>query len=226
MPTLNDAKIAQALRRGAGGDGRVARNDGDVDAAIKGAARVVRADYELPLLAHATLEPQNCTADVRADGVDLYVPTQVQQIAQATAAKAAGVDAREGEGAHHVSGRRLRSSARSGLHTRGRRGRPRPSKQPGEAHVDARRRHDARRVPSAGLRSGHRGLRCQGQAHRVETAPHRAVHHARACSRRWSRRWWTRLPSRRLPTTPTTCRTCASTSSSRRSASTSATGAR
>ena len=62
-------------------------------AAIKGAARVVRADYELPLLAHATLEPQNCTADVRDDGVDLYVPTQVQQIAQAAAAKAAGVDA-------------------------------------------------------------------------------------------------------------------------------------
>lgn len=89
---LNDAKIAQTLRKGAADDGRVARNDGDVDAAIKSAARVVRADYELPLLAHATLEPQNCTADVRADGVDIHVPTQVQQIAQAAAAKAAGVD--------------------------------------------------------------------------------------------------------------------------------------
>ena len=88
----NDAKIAQTLRKGAAGAGKVARNDGDVDAAIKGAARVMRADYELPLLAHATLEPQNCTADVRADGVDIYVPTQVQQIAQATAAKAAGLD--------------------------------------------------------------------------------------------------------------------------------------
>jgi isoquinoline 1-oxidoreductase beta subunit len=90
---LNDAKIAQTLRRGAAGEGRVARHDGDAAAAIKGATRVLRADYELPLLAHATLEPQNCTADVRADGVDLYVPTQVPQIAQATAAKAAGVDA-------------------------------------------------------------------------------------------------------------------------------------
>ena len=89
---LNDAKISQTLRRGAAGEGRVARNDGDVDAAIKGAAKVVRADYELPLLAHATLEPQNCTADVRDDGADIYVPTQVQQIAQATAAKAAGLD--------------------------------------------------------------------------------------------------------------------------------------
>jgi isoquinoline 1-oxidoreductase beta subunit len=90
---LNDAKIAQMLRKGAAGEGRVARNDGDAAAAIKGAPRVYRADYELPLLAHATLEPQNCTADVRADGtVDVHVPTQVQQIAQAAAAKAAGVD--------------------------------------------------------------------------------------------------------------------------------------
>jgi isoquinoline 1-oxidoreductase beta subunit len=89
---LTDAKIAQTLRSGAAGAGRVARNDGDAAAAIKSAARVVRADYELPLLAHATLEPQNCTADVRADGADIYVPTQVQQIAQATAAKAAGLE--------------------------------------------------------------------------------------------------------------------------------------
>ena len=66
---LNDAKISQTLRKGAAGAGRVMRNDGDVAAAIKGAAKVVRADYELPLLAHATMEPQNCTADVRADGV-------------------------------------------------------------------------------------------------------------------------------------------------------------
>jgi isoquinoline 1-oxidoreductase subunit beta len=92
---LNDAKIAQILRKGAAGEGRVARHDGDAAAAIKTATRVVRAEYELPLLAHATLEPQNCTADVRADGADIYVPTQVQQIAQAAAAKAAGLDARQ-----------------------------------------------------------------------------------------------------------------------------------
>jgi isoquinoline 1-oxidoreductase beta subunit len=93
--TLNDAKIAQTLRKGAAGAGRVARNDGDAAAAIKSSTRVVRANYELPLLAHATLEPQNCTADVRADGADIYVPTQVQQIAQASAAKAAGLDPKQ-----------------------------------------------------------------------------------------------------------------------------------
>ncbi|HEU4780842.1 MAG TPA: molybdopterin cofactor-binding domain-containing protein, partial [Steroidobacteraceae bacterium] len=92
---LTDAKVSQMLRKGATGSGRVARHDGDAAAAIKSAARVVRADYELPLLAHATLEPQNCTADVRADGADIYVPTQVQQIAQATAAKAAGLELKQ-----------------------------------------------------------------------------------------------------------------------------------
>jgi isoquinoline 1-oxidoreductase subunit beta len=92
---LNDARIGQMLRKGAATEGRVARDDGDVDAAFKSAARVIRAEYELPLLAHATLEPQNCTADVRADSADIYVPTQVQQIAQAAGAKAAGLDPKQ-----------------------------------------------------------------------------------------------------------------------------------
>jgi isoquinoline 1-oxidoreductase subunit beta len=53
---------------------------------------VLRATYRLPLLAHATLEPMNCTADVRADGCDVHVGTQWQDAAQTTAAKAAGLD--------------------------------------------------------------------------------------------------------------------------------------
>jgi isoquinoline 1-oxidoreductase beta subunit len=64
---------------------------GHAAAALKGAARTFSAVYELPLLAHATMEPMNCTADVRADGCDLYVGTQVQQMAQAAAAEAAGL---------------------------------------------------------------------------------------------------------------------------------------
>ena len=67
------------------------RNEGDVAAGLKGAAKTLRAVYELPLLAHATLEPQNCTADVRADGADIHVNTQTQTIAQATVAQVAGL---------------------------------------------------------------------------------------------------------------------------------------
>ena len=81
------AKLRSAARR----EGRSARSEGDVAAAFKGAAKVVRATYELPMLAHATLEPQCCTADVRADGADIHAPTQTQTIAQATAAAAAGL---------------------------------------------------------------------------------------------------------------------------------------
>ena len=92
---LNNAGIFQGLRKAAASAGKVARTEGDADAALAGAARsggrVLRADYELPMLAHATMEPQNATADVKADGCDLYVPTQVQGIAQATAAQAAGL---------------------------------------------------------------------------------------------------------------------------------------
>ena len=87
---LNDAAILHGLQHAAGA-GQSARKDGDVDAAIKSAARVVTAQYQLPLLAHATLEPQNCTADVHAQGCDIYVPTQIQQVAQLAAAGAAGL---------------------------------------------------------------------------------------------------------------------------------------
>jgi len=87
---LNDAAILHGLQHAAGA-GQSARKDGDVDAAIKSAAKVVKAQYQLPLLAHATLEPQNCTADVHAQGCDIYVPTQIQQVAQLAAAGAAGL---------------------------------------------------------------------------------------------------------------------------------------
>jgi isoquinoline 1-oxidoreductase subunit beta len=64
---------------------------GDTVSALKRAEKTLSAVYELPLLAHATMEPMNCTADVRADRCDLYVGTQVQQGAQAAAADAAGL---------------------------------------------------------------------------------------------------------------------------------------
>jgi len=55
------------------------------------AAKTVEAVYELPLLAHATMEPMNCTAHVRADGVDIWAPTQLQTWVQQLGAKIGGV---------------------------------------------------------------------------------------------------------------------------------------
>jgi len=88
---LDNASMKSKLRAAAARPGRSVRSEGDVAAALKGAAKTLRATYELPLLAHATLEPQNCTADVRADGADIHVNTQTQTIAQATVAQVAGL---------------------------------------------------------------------------------------------------------------------------------------
>lgn len=87
----NSGIRAQLVRTAAAGDGLSARADGNAAAALKSAKQHLSAAYYLPLLAHATMEPMNCTADVKADGCDLYVGTQVQQVAQTTAATAAGL---------------------------------------------------------------------------------------------------------------------------------------
>ena len=89
---LDSTAIRAMLEKtAAAGAGLSARNDGNVEGALKSAKQSLSAAYFLPLLAHATMEPMNCTADVKADGCDLYVGTQVQQIAQTTAATAAGL---------------------------------------------------------------------------------------------------------------------------------------
>jgi isoquinoline 1-oxidoreductase beta subunit len=84
------AGLANALATRSG-DAKVARGDGDADAALAAASRKVEAVYELPLLPHATLEPQNCTVVPDGDTLHVYAPTQVQQSAQAAAAAAAGI---------------------------------------------------------------------------------------------------------------------------------------
>jgi isoquinoline 1-oxidoreductase subunit beta len=73
--------------------GAVARNDGDFDAAWAGAARKLEAVYEVPYLAHATMEPMNCVADVRPDGCDVWVSTQTQTFSQEAAMRVTGLPA-------------------------------------------------------------------------------------------------------------------------------------
>ncbi len=64
---------------------------GDAAAGMASAAKKVEAVYEAPFLAHATMEPMNCTAEVRADGCDVWASTQMQTMAQAAAAQASGL---------------------------------------------------------------------------------------------------------------------------------------
>ena len=55
---------------------RVKRQDGDPDAALARATQALEAVYELPFLAHAPMEPMNCTADVRTDSCEVWAPSQ------------------------------------------------------------------------------------------------------------------------------------------------------
>jgi isoquinoline 1-oxidoreductase subunit beta len=84
--------IHASLHEGLGAnDARAGRSDGDVDRALAQAVKRIEADYEVPFLAHATMEPQNCTAHVAADLVEVWAPTQDGETALAIAADAAGV---------------------------------------------------------------------------------------------------------------------------------------
>ncbi|MGB6542189.1 MAG: molybdopterin cofactor-binding domain-containing protein [Xanthobacteraceae bacterium] len=89
---VSSAEIAEFVRGGLEvKEGQIGRADGDVSAGFACAVRRVEADYTVPFLAHATMEPQTCTAHVRPDGVEIWVPTQGAATALATAAVAAGV---------------------------------------------------------------------------------------------------------------------------------------
>lgn len=64
----------------------VAHSAGDVESALKSSDRVIEALYEVPHLAHATMEPMNATAHVREDGVEVWAPTQAPGVIQQVAA--------------------------------------------------------------------------------------------------------------------------------------------
>ena len=89
---LDSAAIAQSLARGIERAGK-AEAAGDFAAAYARAEKRLVADYSLPYLAHAAMEPTNCAAEVGADFVEVWAPTQAQSDAVAAAAKATGVGA-------------------------------------------------------------------------------------------------------------------------------------
>jgi isoquinoline 1-oxidoreductase beta subunit len=88
---LDSQKVSERLRAGFDEPGIVARNDGDVDAALTRAAKHVEATYEVPYLAHACMEPMNCTARVTDQGCEVWCGTQNPQSAQTGAARVLGI---------------------------------------------------------------------------------------------------------------------------------------
>ncbi len=84
---LDDAEIRRRLETASKGRAKVVRREGDPDAAFERATKSIEAVYETPLLAHATMEPQNCTADAREGFCEVWGPVQNQTLALETAAK-------------------------------------------------------------------------------------------------------------------------------------------
>jgi isoquinoline 1-oxidoreductase beta subunit len=72
-------------------DAKINRAQGDTAVRQGDGHRIVEATYELPFLAHACMEPMNCTASVTADRVELWVPSQFPEPARGVAARRANV---------------------------------------------------------------------------------------------------------------------------------------
>ncbi|CAG9185454.1 Isoquinoline 1-oxidoreductase subunit beta [Cupriavidus laharis] len=82
------ARIVAALDRD---DGHDYYTRGDVDATLRGAAKVISAEYHVPYLAHGAVEPINCTVQYRDNAATVWVSTQVPGIARAHAARVLGL---------------------------------------------------------------------------------------------------------------------------------------
>jgi isoquinoline 1-oxidoreductase beta subunit len=88
---LSTQDVARELEQATLKPGAVAQNIGDADSAMGTAVTKVEASYEVPFLAHATMEPMNCTVHFRGSECEIWIGTQAIARVQAMAAKAAGL---------------------------------------------------------------------------------------------------------------------------------------
>jgi isoquinoline 1-oxidoreductase subunit beta len=87
---LASSGIWEDLRRASAADGVVAKSVGNVDQALARGERL-EAAYELPFLAHATMEPMNCTVQLKKDSCEVWLGTQIMSRVQGTVAKLTGL---------------------------------------------------------------------------------------------------------------------------------------
>jgi len=89
LNNVDDASIfAQYKSDLAADSGKNVRSEGDFDDALENATQTITAEFEMPFLAHSTLEPQNCVAWAKPDSLEIWAPTQSPDMAQVAAAKA------------------------------------------------------------------------------------------------------------------------------------------
>jgi isoquinoline 1-oxidoreductase subunit beta len=88
---LSTEKMLRDFKEMALKPGAVAKKTGDPEAALKTAAKTVVAEYDVPYLAHAMMEPLNCVVDLRADSGEIWTGTQFETVDRASAAQVAGL---------------------------------------------------------------------------------------------------------------------------------------
>ncbi len=91
LAKLTTDQVGAELEKAVLNPGPVAQNLGDVDKALASAVTKVEATYQVPFLAHAAMEPMNCTVHVRQDGCEVWVGNQAIARCQAAAAKVLGL---------------------------------------------------------------------------------------------------------------------------------------
>ena len=148
---LDTQKIVDELEKATLNSGPVAQNIGDTDKAMAGAATKVEATYQVPFLAHAALEPMNCTVHVRKDGCEIWVGNQAIARAQATGGEDRRTSAGQGRGPQPSDRRWLRPPAGERW-CRSRRSDRHAGGGSGEGRVDPRGRYPARHVSALFLR--------------------------------------------------------------------------
>jgi isoquinoline 1-oxidoreductase beta subunit len=89
--TVDSIAIVRQLEEASKQPGAVAHSEGDAASALAGAAQRIDAIYQLPFLAHAAMEPMNCTVHARKDGCDIWLGTQAPTLTQAMVAELTGL---------------------------------------------------------------------------------------------------------------------------------------
>jgi isoquinoline 1-oxidoreductase beta subunit len=90
---VNQDDIVAAMRKASDSPGAVSKQVGDAKVAIAGAPKRIEAVYQMPFLAHAPMEPINCTASVSSTQCEVWIGTQAPPSVKAAAAKASGLPA-------------------------------------------------------------------------------------------------------------------------------------
>ncbi|MGY2175197.1 molybdopterin cofactor-binding domain-containing protein [Pseudomonas azotoformans] len=101
---FSTAQMLADIEQASQAAGAVVKTVGNAEQALAGASKILEAVYEVPFLAHACMEPVNCTVHVRPDGCDLWLGSQVPARAQAVAMQQTGLAENQVQVHNHLLG--------------------------------------------------------------------------------------------------------------------------